>query len=143
MKNSLLLSLLATGTIFPAVAATLTPEQALARFNSNRPQRIAAARDLSTQNLKLRSTIGKLYVFSSGKGFAVLPSEDSAPALLGYSDAGEFDLDSNPSLREWFDFYNRQLTYLKNHPEDKNASKISHKTREEISQLLKMSLIQI
>ncbi|MDE6562474.1 MAG: C10 family peptidase [Muribaculaceae bacterium] len=137
MKNSLLLSLLAAGTIFPAAATTLTPEQALARFNSNRPQRIAAASDLSAQNLKLRSTIGKLYVFSSGQGFAVLPSEDSAPALLGYSDAEEFDLDSNPSLREWFDFYNRQLTYLKNHPEDKNASKISHKTREEISPLLK------
>lgn len=137
MKNSLLLSLLAAGTVLPSAAETLTPEQALARFNSNRPQRIAAVSDLSAKNLKLHSTIGNLYVFSTGKGFMVLPNEDSAPVLLGYSDSGELDLENNPTLRDWFDFYNRQLTYLKNHPEDKKASKISHKSRAEISPLLK------
>ena len=81
--------------------------------------------------------VDNLYVFSTGTGFVVLPNEDSAPVLLGYSDTGEFDLESNSSLREWFDFYNRQLNYLKNHPEDKEALKVSHKSRVEISPLLK------
>ncbi len=137
MKNSLLLTLLAAGTILPVAADTLTPEQALARFNSNRPQRVASASGLSASNLQLKSTIDNLYVFSSGKGFVVLPNEDTAPALLAYSDTGEFEIESNPSLREWFDFYNRQLNYLKNHPEKTNAYKITHKSRTEITPLLK------
>lgn len=137
MKNSLLLSLLAAGTIIPASAASLTPEQALARFSAIQPQRVASANNLSANNLKLQSTVGNLYIFSTGKGFVVLPNEDTAPALLGYSDSGELDLQSNPSLSEWFDFYNRQLNYLKNHPEDKEALKVSHKSRQEISPLLK------
>ena len=137
MKNSLLLSLLAAGTVIPAAANTLSPEQALARFNSNRPQRIAAANDLSAKNLKLRSTIDNLYVFSSGHGFVVLPNEDAAPVLLAYSDEEDFNLESNPSLREWFDFYNRQLKYLKNNPEYAAVAKLSHKERTEISPLLK------
>ncbi len=137
MKNSLLLSLLAAGTILPAAATSLTPEQALARYGANRPQRIAAASNLSANNLKLQSTVGNLYVFSTGKGFVVLPNEDSAPALLGYSDSGKLDMESNPALREWMDFYNRQLSYLKNHPAAQVAAKISHKTRAEIKPLLK------
>ncbi len=137
MKNSLLLSLIAAGTILPAGATSLTPEQALARYNSNRPKKMASASGFSSNNLKLQSTIGSLYVFSSGNGFVVLSGEDSAPALLGYADSGEFDLESNPSLREWFDFYNRQLTYLKNHPENQTLSKIIHKSRPEIAPLLK------
>ncbi len=92
MKNSLLLSLIATGTILPAAAATLSPEQALDRFNSNRPKQVATKSDLSSKNLKLQSTIGNLYVFSSEGGFLVLPNEDSAPVLLGYSDSGKFDV---------------------------------------------------
>lgn len=137
MKNSLLLSLIAAGSIIPASAGSLTPEQALARFSANQPKRVASASSLSSNNLKLQSTIGNLYVFSTGKGFVLLPNEDSAPALLGYSDSGQLDLEANPSLREWMDFYNRQLNYLKSHPETSQALKVNHKTREEISPLLK------
>ncbi|MDE6697389.1 MAG: C10 family peptidase [Muribaculaceae bacterium] len=137
MKNILLLSLLAAGTILPTAAVTLTPEQALTRFNSNRPKRVAATNDITANNLQLQSTLDNLYIFSSGKGFVVLPNEDSAPALLAYSDTGEFDLNSNPSIREWFDFYNRQLNFLKNHPENNKTLTVSHKNRPEISPLLK------
>ncbi|MDE6554228.1 MAG: C10 family peptidase [Muribaculaceae bacterium] len=136
MKNSLLLGLLAAGTIIPASASTLSPEQALARFNSNRPKRVAASGTLASNNLKLQSTIGSLYVFSGDDGFVVLPAEDSAPALLGYSDSGEFNFDGNPALKEWFEFYNSQLTYLKSHPEKREAlAKVCHKDRKEISPL--------
>lgn len=137
MKNSLLVYFLAAGTITPLSAASLSPEQALARFNSNRPHKVAAPFGKSVNNFQLQSTVDNLYVFSTGTGFVVLPNEDSAPVLLGYSDTGEFDLESNSSLRQWFDFYNRQLNYLKNHPEDKEVLKIRHKSRAEISPLLK------
>ncbi|MDE6018960.1 MAG: C10 family peptidase [Muribaculaceae bacterium] len=137
MKNSLLLLLLAAGTILPATSSTLTPEQALERFNSNLPKRAAASAGYEVNNLQLKSTLDNLYVFSTGKGFVVLPNEDSAPALLAYSDGGEFDPEGNPSLREWFDFYNRQLNFIKSHPENADAFKVSHKNRAEISPLLK------
>ncbi len=138
MKNSLLLSLLAAGTILPVAASSLTPEQALARFNSNRPQRVAASGNLSANHLKLQSTVGNLYVFSGDEGFVVLPNEDAAPALLGYSDSGKFDFESNPALREWFEFYNQQLAFLKKLPAEKQAlAKVSHKNRAEIAPLLK------
>ncbi|MDE7346137.1 MAG: C10 family peptidase [Muribaculaceae bacterium] len=137
MKNSLLICLLAAGAVIPVSAASLTPEEALARYNTNRPQRIAASGDLTSNSLKLQSTIGNLYVFSGNKGFIVLPADDSAPALLGYSDRGEFDMEGNPALREWFDFYNSQLTYLKDHPEDcASLAKVSHKDRKEIAPLV-------
>lgn len=136
MKKSLFLSLLTAGSIFPAAAISLSPEQALARFNSSCPHRIVSS--MPSAGFQLKMTVGNLYVFSSDKGFVVLPNDDSAPVLLGYSDSGEIDLSSNPSLREWFDFYNRQLTYLKNHPENTaSLSKIVHKSRETISPLLK------
>lgn len=138
MKNTLLMGLLATGTILPVFATSLTPEQALARFNSNHPQRITASGSLASNNLKLHATVENIYVFSGDKGFVVLPAEDAAPVLLGYSDTGEFDIDGNPALKEWFEFYNSQLNYLKTHPEYvKELSKVSHKERKEIDPLTK------
>lgn len=137
MKNILFISLLAAGTVISASAASLTPEQALARYNSNSRQRITAYAHHVSSDLKLQSTIGNLYVFSGDEGFVVLPSEDAAPALLGYSDNGKFDMEENPALREWFEFYNAQLEYLKSHPESvAELSKISHKDRKEIAPLI-------
>lgn len=137
MKNSLLICLLTAGTVLPGSAASLTPDQALARYNSNRPQRIAASGDLTSNSMELHSTVGYLYVFSGDRGFIVLPADDAAPALLGYSDSGEFDMDGNPALKEWFDFYNRQLAYLNDHPEDRaSLAKVSHKERKEIAPLV-------
>ncbi|MDE6379253.1 MAG: C10 family peptidase [Muribaculaceae bacterium] len=136
MKNSLLVCLLASAAILPAAAASLTPEQALARFNADRPQRIATSGSLASESLRLQSTIGSLYVFSGDRGFVVLPAEDSAPVLLGYSDSGKFDMEGNPALREWFDFYNSQLSYLKAHPESATElSKVVHKERKAIEPL--------
>lgn len=138
MKKPLLFSLLAAGLVLPISAATLSPEQALSRFNSNRPQQIASSGSPASDGLQLQSTIGSLYVFSGEQGFVVLPAEDSAPALLGYSASGKFDMEGNPALREWFEFYNNQLSYLKKHPESSSSIvKIVHKDRKEIEPLTK------
>lgn len=98
-------------------AADLTPAQALARFRSSEPHRAAAIKikslteDATTYNLE--TTVGNLYVFKSGSGFIVLPSDDAAPALLAYSDSESFDIDGNPGLAYWMEFYNSELDYLK------------------------------
>lgn len=79
-----------------------------------------------------------MYVFSGEKGFVLLPNEDSAPVMLGYSDSGKFDIEGNPALKEWLDFYNKELEYLKDHPEKATEVQVAHKTRDEIAPLLKM-----
>ena len=138
MKNTLLLALVGIGLPMQISAASLTADEALARFRSNQPRRISSTSGIPSANLKLQSTIGSLYVFSGEKGVIVLPDEDLAPALLGYSDSGEFDMEGNPALREWFDYYNSQLKYLKANPESAlSSSKVTHKDRKAIQPLLK------
>ncbi|MDE5750589.1 MAG: C10 family peptidase, partial [Duncaniella sp.] len=67
--------------------------------------------------LRLASTLGDLYVFTTGSGYALLPADDAAPALLGYSDTGTFDPSANPNLAYWVEYLNSELAYLADHPE--------------------------
>lgn len=138
MKNTVLLAILALGIPACMSAESLTADQALARYRSNLPRRISSSSSMPTSSLKLQSTIGNMYVFSGEKGFVLLPNEDSAPVMLGYSDSGKFDIEGNPALKEWLDFYNKELEYLKDHPEKATEVQVAHKTRDEIAPLLKM-----
>lgn len=137
MKNTVLLGLFAVGISAQLSAATLTPEQALSRYCANQPHRMASSASISASELRLQSTIGNLYVFSGKKGFVVLPAEDTAPVMLGYSDSDDFDIEGNPALKEWLDFYNKELSYLKNNPLRSEVKQNNiHKTRAEIKPLL-------
>ena len=54
------------------------------------------------------------YVFSHGNetGFIVLSADDCAPALLGYSDHGNFDVSEMPdNMKAWLDEYARQIAW--------------------------------
>ncbi len=137
MKNTALLSLLALGIPMSISAETLSADQALARFCANLPQRVHSKSSMQTKGFKLQSTIDNLYVFSGDNGFVLLPNEDSAPVVLGYSDSGEFDIDGNPALKEWLDMYNKELDYLRENPDKINTTRATYKSREEISPLLK------
>ena len=106
--------------LLPAVilAATLSPEEALSRYSRSGGSRIAAK---STP--ELRRTVNTadgnaaLYVFSEAAdaGFIVLSADDKAPALLGYSDAGEFDAANiPPQLEWWLQCYASQVEWLRN-----------------------------
>lgn len=137
MKNTAILGLLALGITAQMSAASLTPDQALARFCANQPNRIASSRGLTSSSLQLQSTIGNLYVFAGEKGFVVLPADDNAPVMLGYSDSGEFDIEGNPALNAWLEFYNNELDYLKKNPSASAETKTYiPKTRAEIKPLL-------
>lgn len=60
------------------------------------------------------------YVFNltDAPGYVIIAGDDIATPVLGYSDNGSFDASNMPDgLRYWLGEYQRQLEYLKLHPE--------------------------
>ena len=58
------------------------------------------------------------YVFNIGQnqGFVIVSGDDRAPAVLGYSDKGAFDMDHLPSnVAAWLEGYADQIRYLRQH----------------------------
>ena len=109
MKKRYTLILLAVAAAATsASAAHLTPEQALDRLTQS-PADMRRAPGRTTE-MRLIDRLPELYVFSSGRGFMVLPADDAAPALLGYTDTGTYDA-ANPTLRWWLDSYARQIEH--------------------------------
>ena len=59
-----------------------------------------------------------LYVFnaSGNNGFVIVPADDKADEILGYSDQGSFDSRNMPeNMRSWLGSYIDQIHYLKQH----------------------------
>ncbi|MDE5868753.1 MAG: C10 family peptidase [Muribaculaceae bacterium] len=120
MKKSLiLLSLLGAG-LFSATAAHISPEQALSRLQKSNRARSMVGKKAS--DVTLQTTIGDLYIFSADKGYMILPANDEAPALLGYSDEGKFSVKGNPALEYWLSFYNKELSYLNSNQGSKKVN---------------------
>lgn len=96
-----------------AVAAPVTPQQALARIRADRSSApgVLRASAPSTEGMKCIATLDQLYVFSNGKGFVVAPADDSAAPVLGYSEDGDFDTAGNPALNAWLGGYTRQIKF--------------------------------
>lgn len=107
MKNFILLLSLVLLGINPVCAKHLTPESALARLSLSKQARAIGLN--SRKPLELVASLPELYVFSSGEGFVVASGNDCAPALLGYSDSGEFDVAGNPALQWWLGQYSDQI----------------------------------
>lgn len=112
-RRRLLLSVLAVLTAvgslaLPLSAKHVSPEEAMARLN--RQQLPLKAKALNS-GMRLAATLDNVYVFSSTKGFMVLPSNDIAPALLGYCDSGRYVKGENPQLDYWLDFYSERIEY--------------------------------
>lgn len=115
----LLLTVIAgTGT---GRGAHVTPAGALARINKTDMQR-SRGMNRSASDFRHSATIGGLYVFNSADGFMILPDDDRAPAVLAYSDAGQFVMIDNPAFESWLGFYNRQLKYLKSLPQTESTT---------------------
>lgn len=58
------------------------------------------------------------YVFNRGEGFVIVSADDRAPEILGYSDAGPFDIDSLPdNFRYLLNSYATELEVLAAAPE--------------------------
>ncbi len=136
MKRILSLALAALVTV-AADAASITATQAQAvaqQFVSHRQARLAPG---ARQSLPLhlahegRSAAGTAdyYVFNRGAdgGYVVVAGDDQLLPVWGYSDAGSFDASDMPDgLRYWLGEYQRQLQWLRQHPEarPRKAAKI-------------------
>lgn len=108
MKKLYFIALLAVA--FSAYAAHITPEQALARLQSDGPRKVAP--QVARYQLIEQNAYNELYLFTTGEkggGYVILPADDSAAPLLGYSDSGVLDL-TNPNLAYWLEAYNREIT---------------------------------
>ena len=118
------LFVLFSGLSLAASAATLTPQEALARVKkSDTGKRIHAnaARPVLKYTLSTMEATTEaqptLYVFDNGdnKGFMIVSADDGAYPLLGYSDTGCFDAANiPPELNYWLNEYSRQISTLKN-----------------------------
>ncbi len=136
MKKTLLLTgLIAAGMAANSYAAHISPEQALQRVTKSTDARKVAGKFKATP--QYHSTIGDLYVFTSTKGYMILPADDEAPAMLAYSENSDFQAKGNPALEYWLDYYNRELSYLRSHGQTKRSSAkaASRPSREPIAPL--------
>lgn len=109
MKRYILLGVLAVSLL--ATAKTLSPEQALSRASvATDAYRVTVKEDLKLVYTAEYSNSPCAYVFqSSERGFVVTAADDVAPAVLGYSDKGEFVLNDNVSY--WLEEYGRQIEW--------------------------------
>lgn len=58
------------------------------------------------------------YVFNRGTGFVIVSADDRATEVLGYSDAGSFDINNLPeNFRSWLGVYETELEKLSVMPE--------------------------
>lgn len=125
-----------------AMAATLTPEQALQRLSTTGMQKIGSQNGV-TRNLvytaKTLSGNPALYVFeNSGKGgYMLLSADDSAAPILGYSDTGSFDIKSMPDqMKWWIEEYGRQIEYARAKNLPGYATQTRAEDREAVAPLL-------
>lgn len=91
-----------------AFATTLSPEAALQRALSS-PESHRAPSKIRAQYTLGYTADDAVYVFDADNGgYLVVPSDDAAPAILGYSDA-EAGATMPPAMRWWLDEYARQI----------------------------------
>lgn len=99
----------------PAFARQLSAEEALQKI----PEKFLVSNTRAVQDPIYTETVGDVkvaYVFSSygTGGYVVAAADDLLPAVLGYSDKGDFDSTSMPpAMKYWLNEYGRQLEYVR------------------------------
>lgn len=119
--KKLLLSGVFAAMAFGGWADVVTPNQALDRVMGNAGPMSAGMQQSRPQLVATRSVDNQpaVYVFSldSGKGYIVLPADDEATPMLGYSDSGKFDAAAiNPTMQWWLDEYAAEIKWLRENP---------------------------
>ena len=112
LMRGLLLSALTAMSALPLYSKHLSPEQALNRVRNSTVSRKAPMR---ASGMRLVSSPDMLYIYQSDKGFIALPSDDSAPALLGWCDEGTYTPGTNPQFDYWLESYAAQIRYAAAH----------------------------
>lgn len=116
MNKKLLLFSLSAVLGFGAMAAPLTPEQALQRARQDGPARIKAkvtAGMKPVYSAAAQNGTVAAYVFNTpGQGYMILGADDVAYPVLGYSETGSIDVaNMSPELKWWLGEYARQVEW--------------------------------
>ena len=137
--------LLSLSLLLPASAIQarqLTPAQALDRAvggsGTSLSRSSSADYTLSFTASAPGSTVPGVYVFSrQGGGFVMVSADDSAEALLGYSDSSTFSADAmSPSMVYWLEAYASQVDWASSHPASPSRAASERPSRASISPLL-------
>ena len=93
-------------------------ERAFNFLKTQAPASKMAKKAVSKENLSLSYTYKQdntphIYVFSSGaNGFVITSANEYTEDILGYSDHGDFNIDSlSPNFRYWMEQYDRQIAF--------------------------------
>lgn len=102
--------------LIPAIliANHVTPEQALSRLNKSSYNRVVS-KNSDVSGYSLTSSPDMLYIFSSDEQFIITPSDDCAPALLGYGTTIDKD-NIPPAMESFLKSYADQIKWLKQNP---------------------------
>ena len=124
MRRLLHISLLLTALLaisFEANSKPVTAHQALQRVtgnSTNRPKSMKAVTTspqlVHTFTASATETEPMVYVFSRGadQGYLITPADDLFPAVLGYSDKGDFDFDNMPpAMKAFLEDYAREIDF--------------------------------
>lgn len=108
------ISLLSSGIL--ASAAVLSPDEALQRLGKTDTNRSLSMESPQLVYSATGSTGVTSYIFNlTSQGYLILSADDCAIPLLGYSENGQFDIESAPcSMLCWLEFYSRQIDEARN-----------------------------
>lgn len=114
-KRILLAGSMAAVMATSAIAATLTPDEALSRLASSAPHRMSAAGAMTEPQLIATGQSGDLtayYIFASGERTLFVGADDAAAPLLGYIDRRVENPDQMPpQMKWWLSEYGREIAY--------------------------------
>ena len=123
----ILLSLTAAALSLAINSATLTASQArdvaqqfMRGHRTGRAMAPGASALLLAHEAKNATGAADYFVFNRGteNGYVIVGGDDRAPAVWGYADDGAFDSDDMPDgLRYWLGEYQRQMQWLREHPD--------------------------
>jgi len=134
MKRLIFITLL-TGLVTMLQAAPISRDQALRRaqqfltLKGKSQMLIAAESGLSKARQLDGRTSDYYYVFNIGNdnGFVIVSGDDQAPAVLGYTESGSFDVSKIPANMEaWLAGYAAQIQYVQKTNNYRSAKRTSH-----------------
>lgn len=111
-KKPTLLLALCIATSFGVHAAHITPFQALQRATATEIMRTSSTVAYNLAYAETKNGTETLYVFSrDNAGFIIAPADNSFPAIIGYSDEGNFDVTTaSPEMMWWLSQYSQQVS---------------------------------
>lgn len=107
IERAICTSLLIIAPLSAVYASHLTPNEALARIqNNSQIKRIPSSSQFSLVHTEKAQDNEMVYVFNTNDGFIVVSADDYMPALLGYSNNGNYNPSSaSPALKWWLSQY--------------------------------------